>query len=231
MKSKPNLRLVYGIVIFLSLIGVAIVVRRTYKLIPVLINGFQPHVHQSNPSLEQLAATDDIFARYPVLTLVHIIPGLLFILLGPVQFIKSFRDRYTKWHRRLGRIVLICGLIIGITGFTMSIAMPSIGGVNQAVATVLFSIFFLFALSKAYQKILQRNTVLHREWMIRAYAIGLAITTIRPIVGIFFATSRFTHLTPYEFFGTAFWIGFVLHLIIAEAWIYKTRERVEQQVF
>jgi hypothetical protein len=59
--------------------------------------------------------------------------------------------------------------------------------------------------------------------MIRAYAIGLAITTIRLIVGIFFATSRLTGLTPYEFFGTAFWIGFVLHFIAAEVWIYKTR--------
>jgi hypothetical protein len=39
---------------------------------------------------------------------------------------------------------------------------------------------------------------------------------------MFFATSRFSGLTPYEFFGIAFWIGFVLHLIAAEAWIRTT---------
>lgn len=55
--------------------------------------------------------------------------------------------------------------------------------------------------------------------MIRAYSIDLAVATIRPIVGIFFATSRFSHLAPREFFGVAFWIGFVLHLIAAETWI------------
>jgi hypothetical protein len=49
------------------------------------------------------------------------------------------------------------------------------------------------------------------------------VATIRPIVGIFFATSAFSGLTANEFFGTAFWIGFVLHLILAEAWIYRTR--------
>ena len=44
------------------------------------------------------------------------------------------------------------------------------------------------------------------------FAIGLAVATIRPIVGIFFATSRLTHLTPRDFFGTAFWLGFTLTL-------------------
>jgi len=56
--------------------------------------------------------------------------------------------------------------------------------------------------------------------MIRAFSVGLAVATIRPIVGMFFATSRFSGLTPREFFGIAFWIGFVLHLIAAEAWIH-----------
>jgi hypothetical protein len=74
-----------------------------------------------------------------------------------------------------------------------------------------------------FRHIRRREIALHREWMIRAFSIGLAVATIRPIIGFFFATSRFTGLTPYEFFGTAFWIGFVLHLIAAEAWIHSTR--------
>jgi len=112
----------------------------------------------------------------------------------------------------------------------MSVWMPSIGGVNQAAATLLFSVFFLYAVAKAWQKAVGRDYNLHREWMIRTYAIGLAITTIRPIVGIFFATSRFTGLTPYEFFGTAFWIGFVLHLIVAVWWLYRTRVKDAAQL-
>jgi hypothetical protein len=52
-----------------------------------------------------------------------------------------------------------------------------------------------------------------------AFAIGQAIVTIRPIIGVFFASSRWSGLTPYDVFGTAFWIGFVLHLIGAEVWI------------
>src|SRR5262249_21371971 len=72
----------------------------------------------------------------------------------------------------------------GVSAFVMSIAMPAIGGVTQAAATTIFSVYFLFALAKAYRHILRREFALHREWMIRAFAIGLAVTTIRPIIGV-----------------------------------------------
>jgi hypothetical protein len=78
-------------------------------------------------------------------------------------------------------------------------------------------------LVKAFGYIRRREIARHRECMIRAYAIGLAVATVRPIVGVFFATSPLTHLTPQEFFGAAFWLGFTLHLIAAEAWVNYTR--------
>jgi len=54
-----------------------------------------------------------------------------------------------------------------------------------------------------------------------AFAVGLAVATIRPIIALFFAFSR---LSPQVFFGTAFWIGFSLHAIAAEVWINSTRK-------
>ena len=120
---------------------------------------------------------------------------------------------------------MVCALIIGISALVMSFTMQSIGGVNQAAATILFGTFFLLALGKAFWHIRRREVALHREWMIRAFGVGLAVAIIRPIIGIFFATSRFSGLTPYQFFGTAFWIGFVLQLMAAEAWIHATKPR------
>jgi hypothetical protein len=223
-KNKPNLTGVYTVLVLLILIGIAIVARRTLNLIPVLVNGYHPPKPASNPQLQVLTNLDDIFAHYPLLTLIHIIPGLVFILAGPFQFIKSISLKYPKWYFASRRIFLVSGLVVGVTAFIMSVAMPSIGGFNQAAATILFSILFLFFLFKPFQDIRQGNAILSREWSIRAYAIGLAIATIRPIIGIFFATSKLSGLTASEFFGTAFWIGFTIHLIVAEAWIYKTRE-------
>jgi hypothetical protein len=58
--------------------------------------------------------------------------------------------------------------------------------------------------------------------MTRAFAVLLGIATTRPIMGIFFATSRLTHLQPHQFFGIAFWIGFTLTWIAGEIYI-RTR--------
>jgi uncharacterized membrane protein len=222
---KPGIgrqRALWGAVSLLTLIGVAIGVRRTANLLPIVLHGYHPPVFPSNPRLAQLAALDDLFAHYPLLTLIHIVPGMLFMILGPLQFSATIRARHLRWHRLSGRVFVICGLVIGISALVMSFGMPAIGGANQAAATTLFGTFFLFALCKAFWHIRRREIALHREWMIRAFSIGLAVATIRPIVGLFFATSPLTGLTPREFFGTAFWIGFVLHLIAAEAWIRTT---------
>ncbi|HEX4543238.1 MAG TPA: DUF2306 domain-containing protein [Candidatus Acidoferrum sp.] len=212
-------RILWSGVIFLAFIGVAVVARRALVLLaPAQFAGnFAP-----------ARALDDIFALHRSLTLVHIIPGFLFMVLGPLQFVKNIRSRYPTFHRWSGRVLVVSGLIIGFTAIWMSLTM-SIGGVNQAAATLLFAILFLFSLVKAFLHIRRREIPQHREWMLRAYAIGLAVATIRPIIGIFFATSRLTHLTPHDFFGTAFWLGFTLQLIAAESWIHYTRGKLVLQ--
>ena len=212
----------WSAVIFLAFIGVAVGVRRTVLLVPIVTHGYRPPAVSSNPRLAQLSALDDLFAQHPILTLVHIVPGMLFMILGPLQFSSRIRARHLRWHRLSGRVFVVCGLVIGISALVMSFGMPAIGGVNQAAATTLFGTFFLFALGKAFWHIRRREVALHRQWMIRAFSIGLAVAAIRPIIGVFFATSPLTGLTPREFFGIAFWIGFVLHLIAAEAWIHTT---------
>ena len=67
----------------------------------------------------------------------------------------------------------------------------------------------------------RKEVARHREWMIRAFGIALGVATTRPIVGIFFA---FRRLTPHEFFGIAFWLGFTITLVATEAWIDHTRQ-------
>jgi hypothetical protein len=60
---------------------------------------------------------------------------------------------------------------------------------------------------------------LERRWMTRAMGILLGIATTRPVMGVFFATSRLTHLEPRQFFGMAFWIGFSINTIVVELWL------------
>lgn len=96
---------------------------------------------------------------------------------------------------------------------------------DEKAAIALFGMFFLISLGKALWHALRREFAKHREWMIRGYAIGLAVAAIRPIMGGFFAAALMSGQAPQpkEFFGTAFWIGFTLQTIAAEIWINYTR--------
>ncbi len=211
--SRALVRLVWSFTFFLMLIGIGIVAR---SMLHLLAPSPVP------PGTVDFGAG---FARHPTLTLIHIIPGLVFVLFAPLQFVRKLRTRHPALHRWMGRIVLGSGLIIGSTALVMGPLM-AIGGANEAAATTLFGVLFLFALFKGFVSIRRRKIAQHREWMIRAFAIAFAVATIRPIVGIFFATRGLTHLTPQEFFGTAFWLGFIMQLIAAEIWINYTRPKV-----
>lgn len=206
----------------LAFIGLAMVVRRVLALQGLIGSFAPPNAGGAVPGAAGGGEPFDAgFARHPVLILIHIIPGAGFMILGPLQFLPRIRARHPKFHRRSGRVILFFGYIIGVTALIMPFVMMPIGGVNEAAGVLLFAVYFLTALSKAWCHIVHRRPILHREWMIRAFAVGLAVATIRPIIALFFVFSR---LSPHVFFGTAFWIGFTLHAIAAEVWINSTRK-------
>jgi uncharacterized membrane protein len=208
---KRTSRFLWITVGFLVFIGVAAVTRRTLVLIWPAVFGGRP----GNPA----SGLDAGFARHMALTLVHILPGALFLLLGLFQFMPSIRNKHLQFHRWSGRVLVVSGLIVGISALVMSFTL-NIGGPNETAATTLFAIVFLICLIKAYRFIRQKNVARHREWMIRAYGVGLGVATTRPIVGMFFA---FRRLTPHEFFGIAFWLGLTITFLAAEAWVEYTR--------
>ncbi|MCU1302146.1 MAG: putative rane protein [Candidatus Sulfotelmatobacter sp.] len=212
-------RFIWSGVIVLAVSGFAAATRRALVLFwPGVFAGKYPPA----------AALDAGFARHMSLTLVHIIPGALFLVLALLQFVPNIRNKHLRIHRWLGKVLVVSGLVIGISALVMSFTM-NIGGPNETAATTLFGILFLFCLIKGYRHIRRKEVAKHREWMIRAYGIGLGVATTRPIVGMFFA---FRKLTPHEFFGIAFWLGFTITFLSAEAWIDYTREHgIQAQAF
>jgi Predicted membrane protein (DUF2306) len=170
------------------------------------------------------AALDAHFKNHRGLTLTHILPAMLFMILGPLQFVKRIRTKHPAVHRWSGRVFLLASAIVGVTGLAMSFG-KTIGGIDEKAATILFGAFFLVAQAGAFWHAVHDQFAQHREWMIRGHAIGLAVATVRPIMGAFFASAVIRGHTahPSEFFGTTFWIGFTLQTIVAELWILRTR--------
>jgi uncharacterized membrane protein len=220
--NRTLARFLWTVVMFLALIGIAVATRRSVVLLkPGTVSA------RTNPA----AALDAAFADRRTLTLIHILPGMLFMVLGPLQFVRGLRAKYPQIHRWSGRIFLAASAMVGITGLTLAFG-KTIGGVDEKAAITVFGSFFLIALAKGLWHTLRREFAQHREWMIRGYAIGLAVATIRPIMGTFFAVAVLQghRPEPREFFGAAFWIGFTLQMIAAEVWINYTRPTAPVQM-
>jgi Predicted membrane protein (DUF2306) len=182
-----------------TVISVAVVLRRTVAL---------AHPPQSAPP--QLAELDAAFASHAALTLAHILPALAFVLLTPFVYIRRFAG--AAWPKRF---LFPLGLVVGVTAYAMS--KYSVGGWVERSAVLFFNSLFLFSLFRAWH--LRREPVPTLRWMTRALAVLLGIATTRPVMGIFFASSSVTHLSPEQFFGIAFWIGFSINTLIVELWL------------
>ena len=183
------------------LISIAVVVRRLLAFIHPSVTG--------PPDMVQL---DTAFRSHELMTLFHIVPALLFVVVTP--FVLLTEDAR---HDLTERLMYPVGLIVGITAYAMS--AWAVGGWVERAAVFAFNSLFLYQLAKAFA-LRRKNDVLRKHVaLLRSVAILLGIATTRPVMGIFFATSRLTHLTPKDFFGYAFWIGFSVNTVAVEIWL------------
>ena len=158
---------------------------------------------------------DRRYAQYPILAYAHILPGVVYLVLAPFQISRRFRNRHLDLHRKMGRFLVPTGILSGVFGVIFGFFF-SFGGLAEASASVVFGTWFVVALSLAYSYVRAGDTVRHRQWMIRAFAIGLGVGTIRIWVGLFQATGL---LEFEDAFGAAFWLAFAMHVIAAEIWL------------
>jgi hypothetical protein len=186
-------------------IAVAVVIRR----VVALAHPSQGGTLQSSPSPN--AVLDAVFASHAALTLAHILPAMAFVLLTPFVLLRGTGGVWAE------RLFFPLGFVVGLTAYAMS-AYP-VGGWVEVSAVLLFNSLFLFSLARAYRAMRRGEAAEKKRWMLRAVAILLGIATTRPVMGVFFATSRLTHLQPSQFFGLAFWIGFSINTVAIELWL------------
>ena len=199
--------------LLLCAIGAAAAIRRIVAVTTTPLAGSSP-----------FASLDAHFDAKIGITLIHIVPSLAFVLLVPLQFVSSLRQRHPKFHQWMGRVLMCLGSVAGISAVWLS-AHP-VGGIVEGTATTFYGCFFLFSLSRAWFHIRNRRVELHREWVIRMAAIALGAAATRPIMAVFFATSRLTGLLPEQFFGPAMWLGFTTSYVAGETWIRHMRPRL-----
>jgi hypothetical protein len=186
-------------------IAIAVVIRRVVALAFPL---------QSGPP--QMVGLDRGFASHAALTLAHILPALAFVVLAPFAVLRRFSR--LAWPESC---LFPLGVVVGITAYAMS--AYSTGGWIERSAVLFYNSLFLFSLGRAWFYRAKGKVRLKRRWLMRGMVILLGISTTRPVMGVFFATSSLTHLRPQQFFGVAFWIGFTINWIVVESWLNSKR--------
>jgi uncharacterized membrane protein len=164
------------------------------------------------------------FLRFQVMTAFHVILGGIYLTLAPLQFVKRIRTRWLDYHRWAGRLLVAIGLVIGTTALFMGWVIP-FSGWTESIYISIFGSLFLVSLWMGYRHVRAGNIALHREWMIRSFAVGLSIATMRVIfipalvIAVNPSTQQIAMLS-----GLSFAAAFVVHAALAELWIRVTRK-------
>ena len=127
----------------------------------------------------QITPENARFFAMPLPVVVHILSAALFTILGAFQFTAGFRRRWPGWHRATGKLVVVCGLLVALSGLWMTLfyARPANSGVLLFAFRLLFGSAMLVSIILGFAAIRRGKVSRHRAWMLRAYAIGLGAGT------------------------------------------------------
>lgn len=216
-----------------GLVAIAVLITIVLVFAIIRATGDIPHIFAGT------VPDDDFAERYvahPWLAYLHIAPGVVYLLGAPLQLSRRFRVRHYAAHKRLGRVLLSCALLGGLLGLIFGL-LHSWGGALEAVASFVFGVWFVLCLVLAFRAIRRNDVGAHRRWMIRAFAIGIGVGTIRIWVGLFTALSIAGNGGPEGLtlpgrtsFGLAFWLGFTMHVCLGELWLRRTPDRGGQPI-
>lgn len=114
----------------------------------------------------------------PIAWFAHVLAGVGFGITGPVQFVRALRHRFGVLHRVSGRIFVLSGAILGLSGLSLLAQVTSVRTPLADTARGIFGLALLVALALAMAAIRDRDIQRHRAWMIRSYAIGMGLAAV-----------------------------------------------------
>ena len=169
----------------------------------------------------RLALTDHRFAQRPLLTRLHVIAGGLFLLFAPLQFWGRLRNSYRSVHRWSGRLLLVLLVIAVLASVPFGILAPYAGAPEGVIVTVV-ALLAIGGAGRAYWAIRTQRVDLHREWMLRVFALGVGIASVR-LVNTVLLMLILPFVSSVTIFVLSLWLGWGLTLAGVEWWIVSTR--------
>lgn len=208
-------------------------VRTTNWLVPLLLlllgalniasGAFQLTLIGQGPTPEVLSldfASPQYFTT-PLPILIHIVTGITFNLLAPLQFVPAIRRRWPVWHRRSGRLLIVAGVGAGLSGLWMNQFFPAFGTGLKYAAVITFGVGIVVALGLGLRAALRRDISRHRVWMMRAVAMSLGPAVQRLILLPMFLVFGEPPMLVIE---SVVWLSYFLNLAVVE-WVLRRPRR------
>jgi len=159
----------------------------------------------------------------PLPVFVHVLSAVPYAVLGAFQFSSRLRRRHPRWHRSTGKVVVVLGLAVALSGLWMTLFYARQPGTGEL--SYLFRLTFGSALAACiflgFAAIRRGDVATHQAWMTRAYAIALAAGTQTFTLAIGPAVFGPGALTKDLSLGAA-WL---VNLAVAEVVIHRSARR------
>ncbi len=155
---------------------------------------------------------------------VHVIASSLVLIAGFTQFFSTIRTRFPKIHRFSGWLYITTIFILALpSGFIL--ALSAAGGFPTQLSFVLLCLLWGVSTFLALYNALKKRWFLHRDWMIRSFALSLSALSLRTWKMVLYPLQPyFEWLTPVHIYQLESWLGWCVNLIIAEIIILKLRQ-------
>lgn len=169
------------------------------------------------------------FIRAPWPVTLHILAVVPFSILGALQLAPIFRARFPAWHRGVGRLLVLAGVMAALSGLwmTLSYPWPAGDGVAVYVMRLIAGSVMLLSIAISVMAIARRDFETHGRWMLRAYAMGMgAATQVLTHVPWFILVGQPSEGRRSVLMGSAW----VINALIAEWLIIASGRRQRQRV-
>lgn len=220
-KTKTNLA--YS---SLSLISLVIYAYLCYLMVAICLQYFPWQTDQHFLLLKQdVVNTQPWQAAFKI----HVISSSFVLIAGFTQFFRVFRTRYPRIHRWSGWLYLITILGLSLPS-GLILAFSAAGGLSTQISFVLLSSLWAITTLSALYFLLKKRWILHRDWMIRSFALSLSALSLRTWkIVLYQLQPYFDWLTPIHIYQLESWLGWVVNLILAEIIILRLHRRTRQK--
>lgn len=150
---------------------------------PVLFDSFQRLVQIWTLSAPQVDWIESRYLNAPLLSTLHLLPGLIFFLTGLLQFWPALRIPERRvWHRLNGYAYALCGLISCAAIMVMVFTFPAVGGPLTILGTYLICLGIICCLATALWAARRKDIPLHQLAMAASFTLGLSVATARWLI-------------------------------------------------